>query len=106
MLTPPSVSILRPLKGLDINLRENLLSAFTQNYPSYEIIFSVAKEDDPAVHVVKELMNGHPEVDTRLIIGKIASYCFRVVQQVYGFTDKFEFQVMCLLELIQRLIIS
>jgi ceramide glucosyltransferase len=70
MLTPPSVSILRPLKGLDINLRENLLSSFGQNYPAYEIIFSVAKEDDPAIPVVKELMEEHPEIETRLIIGK------------------------------------
>lgn len=70
MLTPPSVSILRPLKGLDINLRENLLSSFVQNYPAYEIIFSVAKEDDPAIPVVKELMEEHPEIETRLIIGK------------------------------------
>ncbi|KAI8578303.1 hypothetical protein K450DRAFT_248196 [Umbelopsis ramanniana AG] len=73
MLTPPSVSILRPLKGLDINLRENLLSSFCQNYPAYEIIFSVAKEDDPAIPVVKELMEEHPEIETRLIIGDVAA---------------------------------
>jgi ceramide glucosyltransferase len=74
MLAPPSVSILRPLKGLDVNLRDNLLSAFVQNYPSYEIIFSVASESDPSVPVVQELMDKHPDVDARLIIGKHDSF--------------------------------
>ncbi|KAJ2958769.1 hypothetical protein NQZ79_g5657 [Umbelopsis isabellina] len=71
MLAPPSVSILRPLKGLDVNLRDNLLSAFVQNYPSYEIIFSVADEKDPSVPLVRELMDEHPDVDARLIIGDV-----------------------------------
>ncbi|KAF8973562.1 hypothetical protein BDZ97DRAFT_2069690 [Flammula alnicola] len=49
----PGVSILRPLKGLDTNLYENLESTFKQEYPNYEIIFSVADENDQALHVVK-----------------------------------------------------
>src|SRR5436190_4842788 len=33
----PGVSILRPLKGFDTNLYENLESSFTQDYPNFEI---------------------------------------------------------------------
>ncbi|KAJ7225685.1 hypothetical protein GGX14DRAFT_421704, partial [Mycena pura] len=42
--TAPGVSILRPLKGLDTNLYENLESTFTQEYPNFEILLSVADE--------------------------------------------------------------
>ncbi|KAJ3191414.1 hypothetical protein HK101_007803 [Irineochytrium annulatum] len=48
----PGVSILRPLKGVDTNLRENLASSFRLDYPRFELIFSVASEKDPAIEVL------------------------------------------------------
>ncbi|RUS23313.1 LOW QUALITY PROTEIN: hypothetical protein BC937DRAFT_88276 [Endogone sp. FLAS-F59071] len=66
-LAPP-VSILRPLKGVDNNLRDNLESTFTQNYPRFEIVFSVVDGTDPAVHVVRELMERYPHVEAKLLI--------------------------------------
>ncbi|KAK3808579.1 MAG: glycosyltransferase family 21 protein, partial [Benniella sp.] len=65
----PGVSIIRPLRGVDCNMYENLASSFRQDYPRFEIIFSVAQPHDPAVAVVRDLMKKFPEVDARLIIG-------------------------------------
>ena len=65
----PGVSILRPLKGLDTNLYENLESTFTQEYPNFEILFSVADEDDQALSVVRDLVAKYPNVQARIIIG-------------------------------------
>lgn len=65
----PGVSILRPLKGLDANLYENLESTFTQDYPNYELLLAVEDEEDQALPVVRELMEKHPEVDARVIVG-------------------------------------
>jgi cellulose synthase/poly-beta-1,6-N-acetylglucosamine synthase-like glycosyltransferase len=65
----PGVSILRPLRGLDCNLIENLESSFRQDYPKFEIIFSVAEEDDQAVPIVRGLIEKYPGVRARLIIG-------------------------------------
>ena len=65
----PGVSILRPLKGLDTNLYENLESTFRQEYPNFEILLSVADEDDQALTVVRELMNQYPQVDAKIIVG-------------------------------------
>ncbi|KAI8991135.1 glycosyl transferase family 21-domain-containing protein [Mycotypha africana] len=65
------VSILRPLKGIDLELEHNLRSSFTQNYPLFEIIFSVASADDPVIPIVKRLMKEYEKtVDSRLIIGE------------------------------------
>lgn len=67
--TVPGVSILRPLKGLDTNLYENLESTFTQEYPSFEILLSVAEENDQALPIVRDLMAKYPQVDATVIIG-------------------------------------
>ncbi|KAF9187842.1 hypothetical protein BGZ51_001015 [Haplosporangium sp. Z 767] len=66
----PGVSIIRPLRGIDSNMYENLASSFQQDYPLFEIIFSVAQKNDPAIAVVKDLMKKFPKVDARLIIGE------------------------------------
>lgn len=65
----PGVSILRPLKGIDLDLADNLRSSFEQRYPKYEIIFSVADSNDPAIDIVEQLQKEYPDVDCRLIIG-------------------------------------
>lgn len=65
----PGVSIIRPLKGVDCNLFENLSCSFRQDYPKFELIFSVASEYDPAIKVVKKLLKKFPKVDVRLILG-------------------------------------
>ncbi|KAF9564693.1 hypothetical protein EC968_004441 [Mortierella alpina] len=66
----PGVSILRPLRGVDCNMYENLASSFRQDYQRFEIIFSVAHKNDPAIAVVQALMEKYPKVDARLIIGE------------------------------------
>lgn len=65
----PGVSILRPLKGLDTNLYENLESTFTQEYPNYEIFLSVDHEDDQALPIVRELIAKYPNVNAHVMIG-------------------------------------
>ncbi|KAH7930562.1 glycosyltransferase family 21 protein [Leucogyrophana mollusca] len=66
----PGVSILRPLKGLDTNLYENIESTFTQEYPNFEILLSVADEHDQALPVVRDLISKYPNVDAKVIIGE------------------------------------
>ncbi|KAG2150184.1 glycosyltransferase family 21 protein [Suillus cothurnatus] len=66
----PGVSILRPLKGLDANLYENLESTFTQEYPNFEIILSVADEQDQALPVARDLISKYPNVTARIMIGE------------------------------------
>jgi ceramide glucosyltransferase len=63
------VSIIRPLKGLDTNLYENLESTFTQEYPNFEIFLAVANEQDQALSVVRELVSKYPNVNAHIVIG-------------------------------------
>ncbi|KAI9312847.1 glycosyl transferase family 21-domain-containing protein [Dichotomocladium elegans] len=68
-LEPPGVSILRPLKGVDLELADNLRSSLDQHYPKFETIFSVADDHDPAIPIVEKLMKEYPNADCRLIVG-------------------------------------
>lgn len=65
----PGVAILKPLKGLDEGIRENLESFFHLDYPDYEIVFGVAERGDPVIPVVRGLMSRHPRVRARLVVG-------------------------------------
>ncbi len=51
----PAVTVLKPVYGLEKNLRENLRSACIQDYPDYQVVFSVQVPEDPAVPLLKEL---------------------------------------------------
>ncbi|MCA9499161.1 MAG: bacteriohopanetetrol glucosamine biosynthesis glycosyltransferase HpnI [Nitrospira sp.] len=45
----PSVSILKPICGLEKNLRTNLRSTCTQDYPDFQVVLSVQHPGDPAI---------------------------------------------------------
>ncbi len=65
----PSISLLKPLCGLDDGLEENLRSFFAQDYPAFEVLFAVHRADDPAVALVEKIRNEYAgRVETRLLI--------------------------------------
>src|SRR5207302_8135127 len=66
--SPEPISILRPLAVLDIGLGSNLRPFFEQDYPAFEILFAVRREDDPAVPVVSKLQREYPQIPSRLVI--------------------------------------
>lgn len=66
--TPP-VTILKPLKGVDEGLEDNLRSFFRLDYPVYQLLFCVADDDDPAIAVVTGLLAEFPAQDALLIVG-------------------------------------
>ncbi|HCC68822.1 MAG TPA: ceramide glucosyltransferase [Nitrospiraceae bacterium] len=64
----PPISILKPLKGLDDNLFDNLESFCTQDYPKYEIIFALQNHNDPAYKVAKKIKDKYPDRDISIIV--------------------------------------
>jgi ceramide glucosyltransferase len=65
----PAVSLVRPVCGIENYVEETLASAFTLDYPRYEIVFCVASAQDPVVPTVRRLMRAHPGMPARLLVG-------------------------------------
>ncbi len=60
------VSLLKPLKGIEEGLEDNLRSFFEQDYPApIEIVFAVTDPSDPALAVARRLAAEYPDVPTR-----------------------------------------
>jgi ceramide glucosyltransferase len=65
----PAVTIVRPICGLENFIEETLRSSFLIDYPRFEILFCVARADDPAAHLAQRLMADYPWIDARLLVG-------------------------------------
>src|SRR3989442_1520813 len=64
----PPVTILKPLRGDDGQLYENLASFCRQDYRSFEIVFGVRDRHDPAMVVVERLIQDFPDLELKLLI--------------------------------------
>jgi ceramide glucosyltransferase len=64
----PPVTVLKPLKGVDIELYENLVSLCRQRYHRFQILLGVADPADPAVLLARRLQQEYPDVDIELVV--------------------------------------
>lgn len=65
----PTVSILKPVRGLDRGGYENFASMCDLDYPEYEIVFVVGEPDDPVIPQIEKLKQEFPKTNIRLIVG-------------------------------------
>jgi ceramide glucosyltransferase len=65
----PKVSILKPICGLEDGLEQNLESFASLRGVAYEVIFSVAEPDDPALEVLDRVRRRFPSAPFHLVIG-------------------------------------
>lgn len=65
----PGISIIIPVRGLDQGAESNYISYVQQEYPSsFEVIFALEEDSDPAVPLIKKLIATYPNENIRLVI--------------------------------------
>ena len=65
----PPISILKPLKGVDADLYDNLVSHVEQDYPDFELLFAAADADDPALAAAERLKREYPQRRVEIFVG-------------------------------------
>jgi ceramide glucosyltransferase len=63
-----SVSLLKPLCGVEPRLYENLATFCEQVHPCFQLIFGVSSPADPAIAVVRRLQETYPGQNIELVI--------------------------------------
>jgi ceramide glucosyltransferase len=64
----PTVSLIKPVCGIEKNLYENLSTACRQTYPHYEVIFSVQDSNDPALPLLARIRDENSSVPVRIVV--------------------------------------
>ncbi len=64
----PAVTVLKPVYGLEKNQRENLRSTCLQDYPEFQVVFSVQTPDDPVVPLLNEIQREFGEARVTVAI--------------------------------------
>lgn len=66
------VSIIHPIKDVDFELERNLESWFRQNYNGpVQHIFSFQDQNDPAIPIVRTIIEEHPNIDCEITINPV-----------------------------------
>ncbi len=74
----PPVSVILPCKGLDPGFKDNLKKLLNQDYvkdgqAQFEVIFTVAAQDDPAYEAIEEVRRSIDQVKTKLVVAGVNS---------------------------------
>lgn len=65
----PSVSLLKPVFGLEKGLAANLRSACMQDYPHYQVVLSVQRRNDPALPLIRQVEEEFGRERVAVVVG-------------------------------------
>ncbi|HWQ53200.1 MAG TPA: bacteriohopanetetrol glucosamine biosynthesis glycosyltransferase HpnI [Bryobacteraceae bacterium] len=64
----PPISILKPVHGRDPRFYDAIRSHAIQNYPEFELLFAVHRDDDPALEDIRRLQQEFPHLHIRAMV--------------------------------------
>jgi ceramide glucosyltransferase len=65
----PSITLLKPIAGVESGLYEYLASFCNQDYPNYEVVFCLHDAGDPAAAIVERVRDDYKDTKIRVAFG-------------------------------------
>jgi ceramide glucosyltransferase len=65
------VTILKPMRGIDFEIEENLTSLFEQDYDNKEIIFCLKSDKDPIIPIINKMREKYSNVPSTLVCNEV-----------------------------------
>jgi ceramide glucosyltransferase len=91
----PPVSILKPLRGLDDGLYDNLRSLARQDYPGrMQLVLGTTSADDPALAVATRLRDENPGLDIAIVVGRPGHVHNPKVANLVGLAEAAEHELL------------
>ncbi|MDX1996979.1 MAG: glycosyltransferase [Thermoanaerobaculia bacterium] len=63
------ISVLKPLRGAEPELYDNLVACARQDYPFFELVLGAEDPEDPALAVARKVAADHPAVSVTIVAG-------------------------------------
>jgi ceramide glucosyltransferase len=84
----PPISVLKPLKGVDDGLEQNLASLAEQDYSGpFELVLGAVDPQDPALDVAARIRRRFPELTIKLVSGRVRPGLNPKVQNLMALSD-------------------
>jgi ceramide glucosyltransferase len=90
------VSIIKPLKGIDHELRENLATFYNQDYPEYEVLLGFSEQTEGEAQMMKEIAAVCPDPRIRAVISSINLGANKKVSNLKGLVDSARYPLLAI----------
>jgi ceramide glucosyltransferase len=90
----PPVSVLKPVRGLEKDLKAQLKSICFQDYPNYQVIYSVQDSEDPALTIIKEIQDEMGSERVSVLISNVEVGANGKVNNLLGAIEKAEHEII------------
>ncbi len=90
------VSVLKPMKGLDPEFKENLTTFCSQKYPEYEVLLGFLERDDGAAAVVRNDIIPFIDCDVRVVVSSRDLGANRKVSNLQGLAEAARYPLLAM----------
>ncbi len=90
----PPVTVLKPVRGLEKDLKSNLGSICIQDYPKYQVVYSVQDPEDPAFPILEEIQEEVGSERVSVVISTVQAGANGKVNNLLGAIEQARYQII------------
>lgn len=96
VLSHTPVSIIKPLRGYDPNLQDNIRSFCVQDYPEYEVLLGFTDPGDSALADAREVAAAQPDCAVRVVVNETGPGVNRKISNLQGLAEAARYTLLAM----------